>query len=750
MLKEKGINPELRLELLRQLALAVQRKDVSGGLRLVEAARQMMTDRNDSAAGQFRRLEAHLWYFSGDYQKSLGLSRMAASLLAPFGETADLAYAYYVAGLSLVSLGNYREAETAFLDAESLFRRCDDPAGRVDAVNQLARVCSIRGESRNALKYLLDAVKLAGQLSDRRRLAYIWGNIGRIHTFLGNFKKAKESLAMNIDLSGELGDDVEKAKALLSLGYVEMLSEEYEAADRHFDEAYPLLVINDQKRLMVVYQTYRGELQTRRADFNVARRLLNQAIDGARVLGQESSLMVAPLRHLAALELACGRLTAASQLAHQALALAERIDERIEKGAVLRLLAEITIADTGDEKKAAMLLARAVETFEEVDARFERAETQVLSASLMTDTPRRRLATLFRAAELYQRLEITSKYEKMQSLINQSESLAATTMAGLPARLAISDPTAIITGNRQMMKVMQGITQAAQSDLPILLIGDTGTGKDLLARYYHDQSGRKGQFVAVNCAAFPDSLLESELFGYRKGAFTGAGCDKEGLLHHAQGGTFFLDEIGEMPLTSQAKLLTVIETCRTRRLGDTSEETLDIRFVAATNCDLADMVARGSFRRDLYFRLTGIIFTIPALSERPEDIPLLLAHFLRREGALGEQEAIDPALIMEFSSRAWPGNVRQLESEVKKLVLFTAIAKEDSLSDLAGVLVQDERDSGTTSLFDQVEQFEKALILQALRMAEWNKSKAARALAIHESTLRAKMKRYDLESTTPS
>ncbi|NMC43693.1 MAG: sigma 54-interacting transcriptional regulator, partial [candidate division Zixibacteria bacterium] len=279
---------------------------------------------------------------------------------------------------------------------------------------------------------------------------------------------------------------------------------------------------------------------------------------------------------------------------------------------------------------------------------------------------------------------------------------------------------------------------------------ETGTGKDLLARYYHDQSGRKGEFVAVNCAAFPDTLLESELFGYRKGAFTGAGADKEGLLHRAQGGTFFLDEIGEMPLTSQAKLLTVIESCRTRRLGDTSEETLDIRFVAATNCDLADMVARGSFRRDLYFRLTGIIFTIPALAERPEDIPLLLAHFLRREGALGEREIIDPDLIMEFSSRAWPGNVRQLESEVKKLVLFKTLANEDSLTDLAGVLVQDERDSGTTSLFDQVEQFEKTLILQALRMADWNKSKAARALGIHESTLRAKMKRYDLDTAFPS
>lgn len=742
--------PDLRLELLRQVTLAVQRKDVTGGLRLVESARTMMADRNDAVAGRFRRLEAQLWYLSGDYRKSLGLSRMAASLLAPFGETVDLAQVYYVAGLSLANLSNCQEAETAFRDAESLFRRCDDSAGRIDAANQLARVYFMRAEYRNALKYLLDAVKLADQSGERRKLAYIWGNIGRIRTFLGDFEKAKESLTTNIELSDELGDDVEKAKALLSLGYVEMLADEYDAAGEHFDAAYPLLLAADQKRLLVMYQTYRGELQTRRGDLNTARHLLNQAIDGARLLAPDSSLMVAPLRHLAALELACGRLTAAAQLAHQALALAERIDERIEEAAIRRLLAQIIVADKGDEKKAGVLLAKALEIFEEADARFERAETLVLSSTLISNTPRRRLAKLFRAADLYQKLEIVSKYEKTQALINQSESLAGSPATPPSASSADRAAATIITGNRRMKRVMQGIAQAAQSDLPVLLIGETGTGKDLLARYYHDQSGRTGEFVAVNCAAFPDTLLESELFGYRKGAFTGAGSDKEGLLHRARGGTFFLDEIGEMPLTSQAKLLTVIETCRTRRLGDTSEELLDIRFVAATNCDLAEMVARGSFRRDLYYRLTGIIFTIPALAERPEDIPLLLAYFLRREGALGEQEIIDPDLIMEFSSRAWPGNVRQLESEVKKLVLFKTLAKEDSLTDLAGVLVQDDRDSGTTSLFDQVEQFEKALILQALRMAGWNKSKAARALGIHESTLRAKMKRYDLDTAFPS
>jgi transcriptional regulator with PAS, ATPase and Fis domain len=294
------------------------------------------------------------------------------------------------------------------------------------------------------------------------------------------------------------------------------------------------------------------------------------------------------------------------------------------------------------------------------------------------------------------------------------------------------------------------LVQAARSEIPVLLVGETGTGKDLLARHYHLHTGRPGEFVAVNCAAFPDTLIESELFGYRKGAFTGASSDKEGLLQRANGGTFFLDEVGELSLASQAKLLTVIETCRTRRLGDTTEHTLDVRFIAATNCDLEAMVEEGTFRRDLYYRLSGIMFRIPPLTERPEDIPLLIHHFLKKEGVLGDTDQVDATLIAEFSSRSWPGNVRQLESEIRKLTLFSTMAREDSLGDLAGVLVQNDDDSQTVSLFNQVEQFERALIVKALRQANWNKSQAARSLSIHESTLRAKMKRYDISEAAVS
>jgi transcriptional regulator with PAS, ATPase and Fis domain len=585
---------------------------------------------------------------------------------------------------------------------------------------------------------------MADNLGDKRQLAFLWGNIGRVYTLLGNFRKAAEALSVNIDVSSELGDDEEKAKALLSLGYLEMQSEQYEKAETHFEQAYPLLVKAKMNRDLVIYTTYCGELKTRCGDYTQARRLLNEAIEAARKMSPESSLMVTPLRHLAELELAEGHLANASRLANKALVLADKIGEAVEKGAAIRILAQVAAAsaDAAPEKqaKAADLFSQALNIFEETDARIERADTFVIMATCGLELPRRRLANLFRAHDIYKQMGVDLKYAKTQDLINKSES-PKSDRNKLPSEESLPR---IITANQVMKKVIRQVEQAAHSELPVLLIGETGTGKDLLAQHFHAHTGRQGKFVPVNCAAFPDTLLEAELFGYRKGAFTGAAADKEGLLHRANGGTFFLDEVSELSLGSQAKLLTVIETCRTRRLGDTAEDKLDVRFIAATNSDLAAMVEAGTFRRDLFYRLSGITFRIPPLSQRPEDIPLLVHHFLKKEGVLDDNEPVDPSLISEFSSRSWPGNIRQLESEVRKLALFSTMAREDSLGDLAGVLIQNDNDSQTVSLSNQVEQFERALIMKALRHSKGNKSRAARSLDIHESTLRAKMKRFNI------
>jgi transcriptional regulator with GAF, ATPase, and Fis domain/tetratricopeptide (TPR) repeat protein len=324
----------------------------------------------------------------------------------------------------------------------------------------------------------------------------------------------------------------------------------------------------------------------------------------------------------------------------------------------------------------------------------------------------------------------------------------------------------IITRNREMLAMMAQVAQVKDAPITIALEGETGVGKDLLAKAIHTSSVRKQKrFVSVNCAALPESLLESELFGHMKGAYTGADRDKPGLLEEADGGTFFLDEIGEMPLAIQAKLLRVLEEKEVIRLGDTKPRKVDIRIIIASNRDLKAEMEQGQFRQDLFYRLCTLSFRVPALRERREDIPLLIDYFLGKYSPPHENEGlvrIDPVAFQWLVEYDWPGNVRELENEIKKLVLLSGARRTispDLLSrkffrpDSTGT--SGERPMGEDrgfSLYDFLALYEKKYIQQALVEHHWVKKHAARSLSIPESTLRLKMKQYGLrqEPETPS
>ncbi|HXF05137.1 MAG TPA: sigma-54 dependent transcriptional regulator [Blastocatellia bacterium] len=211
-------------------------------------------------------------------------------------------------------------------------------------------------------------------------------------------------------------------------------------------------------------------------------------------------------------------------------------------------------------------------------------------------------------------------------------------------------------------KIFRDAEIAARSSEAVLILGETGVGKEVLARYIHEHSRRRDRpFFPINCAAIPAHLLESELFGYERGAFTGATQSRKGLLEQAEGGTVFLDEITEIPLEAQAKLLRTIETCELIPLGGTKYRTIDVRFIAATNSDIKPKVERGEFRRDLYYRLSIYVYTIPPLRERLQDIPPLVRHFLAEAGGSAR---LSPAVLELFLCYPWPGNVRELKNVI--------------------------------------------------------------------------------------
>jgi len=313
----------------------------------------------------------------------------------------------------------------------------------------------------------------------------------------------------------------------------------------------------------------------------------------------------------------------------------------------------------------------------------------------------------------------------------------------------------IITGSEKMIEMLSRVRLVMDSNVTILLEGETGTGKDLLAKAIHYNSNRREQrFVSVNCAALPESLLESELFGYKRGAFTGADRDKNGLFEEADGGTFYLDEIGDMPLPLQSKLLRFLEEKEIVRLGETRPRKLDVRVISATNRNLKVDTDHGLFRQDLYYRLSALSFTIVPLRERREDIPLLTDHFLRKDVSDGEEPPrLAPETLCRLVEYDWPGNIRELENEIKKLVLLNQQSGEmgpellsRKFNNGAGLEKDDvPPEGGKFMLYDHLAAIEKKHLLRALAESRWVKKHAAQRLGIPESTLRLKMQQYKLE-----
>jgi len=292
------------------------------------------------------------------------------------------------------------------------------------------------------------------------------------------------------------------------------------------------------------------------------------------------------------------------------------------------------------------------------------------------------------------------------------------------------------------------IEQIADSSATVLIQGESGTGKELVARTIHERSARRnGPFVAVNCAALPETLLESELFGYERGAFTGAAGRKEGRFELASGGTLFLDEVADLSLVTQPKILRVLQEGEFERLGGTRTLQVDVRIVAATNQDLAEMVKEKRFREDLYYRLNVITIRVPPLRERHEDIRVLAQHFLRVYAAKNGRtlEAFAGEAIERLESYAWPGNVRELENLVERSVVLARkdrIDAEDLPEEVAGVK-HPPRDAILELVGTPLEEIEQRLLDETLRITGGNKTQAAKLLGIDVRTVARKLERRE-------
>jgi transcriptional regulator with PAS, ATPase and Fis domain len=350
-----------------------------------------------------------------------------------------------------------------------------------------------------------------------------------------------------------------------------------------------------------------------------------------------------------------------------------------------------------------------------------------------------------------------------QRALDAASLAVAKAMSTLPERAEEGKTSfaGIVGASTPMRDLAKLLERIKGSNATVLITGENGTGKELVARAIHDQSSRAGRrFVATNCSAFNDNLLESELFGHKRGSFTGAVVDKPGLFEVADGGTFFLDEVGDMSPALQVKLLRVLQESVFMPVGGTEPKKVDVRIIAATNRDLAAMQKKGEFREDLYYRLHVVAVRVPALRDRKLDIPLLADHFMARLAKRdGKQKVLSQRALERLLAHDWPGNVRELENEIERLWVLSgddSVIDEEHLTPLirqggrqisspSREAVSDELSLPATTLPEAVETLERKMILAGLRRAKGNKTRAAEDLGISRRNLIRKVQAYGLD-----
>jgi DNA-binding NtrC family response regulator len=340
--------------------------------------------------------------------------------------------------------------------------------------------------------------------------------------------------------------------------------------------------------------------------------------------------------------------------------------------------------------------------------------------------------------------------EQIRSIAARADALRSQQRQPVTVDIPEPNDSAIIGRSPKMLDVYKAIGRVAASNVSVLITGASGTGKELVARAIHQHSKRRDQpFTPVNCGSFTETLLESELFGHERGAFTGAANAHRGLVEASDGGTLFLDEITETTLSFQVKLLRVIQEQQVRRVGSNKYTHVDVRMLAASNRDMTLLLKQDQFREDLYYRLAVVRIELPALEERREDIPLLVRHFLRRFNEKnGLTVSIDPAAVQRLQQLRWPGNVRELENTVNRLAIF-APTGEITLADVdAETRRAPETDEGAVPVAaapDRLLELERQHILQILKQTGGNRSEAARRLGIERKTLYRKALRLGID-----
>lgn len=795
-------------------------------IKRVEDQKEM--DELSTLWGDFCYLSAVALHGLGNYREAKAKAEKADDFFKNTSENKRVAEIQYISGLISLDLGDLKNAENHIRDAITTYRRIGDQAEIVRCYNKIARIFFIKSEFEKAIEYLTEGKELSEKIGDFRMSSAASSNLGRIFTLTGKWEKAEENLLVSLRFNEAKNDELNLCRSQLSLGFVSCLKREFQKAHEYLTKAFELAHKNGYLRESAIYHEYAGQLAFDQGDNKFAQMHYAKAIQIGEMAAPEGDINNQTYRLLAELQVAKGEYDQALVSCQKSLEVSKSLGEKIEEGAVYRTLGQIYSAK-GDKELACEYFNKSISYLQQIGAKYELAKTYLEAGRSNQFDYYKRLGFLSNAEiefrglgsfyylgqvnlSIANLLVEDNQYDKAQLFLTDAEKLfkeakeqkglcqvcdlrhtieealfQASMLAKSNGRVTFDN---IITQNIEMMEIIEKLKQIKDYDISILLEGDTGTGKDLIAKAVHYSSKRKDKrFIPISCAALPETLLENELFGHKRGAYTGADKDEPGLFEEAEGGTLYLDEIADVPMSTQVKLLRAIEEKEIVRLGETKPRKIDVRIISSTNCDLKRAVKEGAFRQDLFYRINTINIKIPPLKERKEDIPLLIKHFLKQYGAKeGSGKNFSPQggfsgnltkMVKRFLEYSWPGNVRELENELKRMVVLAqayppncepSTSKADPLEGLLSERLYQfseelqARDEGKaeqlsssfemsqgmradTSLFEKVEEFEKEKIIQALNKTNWIKLRAAKLLGIPEATLRNKMKKYGIKTS---
>ena len=729
----------------------IEKGDAPAALKYLARARaRVASDHQPELSARLSLQSARALIDLSQYEEALSSCERAHAVFKERGLLAPLAHSYNCFGRIHFRLGNLEKAKEYYEAAHHLFRwDLNDHEGVIRAHNNLGVLYRHLSDWRQSTWHLLRSMEMASRLGNFAYIAVSCANLGIVYLKSGQWDEAREHFDRALSSYVQIGRDSGVARMRIGLATIATFRHEFTTAAAHLEAASQITARLGASREQILGLFSHGELNQEMGQVDEALELYDRALQMACEIAPEGDMVHELQRHRAEALSARGDLPQALKAAEDARDRAIKLQDSLEEGSARRVLAAIHTLE-GRLPEANAEAREAIRILEGIHERFELARAYLDQARRMPtggDPERMRDAQnlAFKAMYLFEQLGADDSLRSAEALLRELNAPAWLTAprttrrvesAGSSQAQDIARAHGIVTQNTRTLEVVRKASELLSTPARVLIQGETGSGKNLLAYMFRQFEIERGRpFVEVNCTSLPGDLVESELFGYVRGAFTGAAITKRGIFEEADGGSIFLNEIGELSERTQVKLLQVLDDGTYRRLGEVRARRLNVRIISATNKDLDAAVKAGWFRADLFYRLGQVALSLPPLRERREDISLLIRNFLDELAAREGRHVVLAEDALEYLiSLPWLGNIRELKHKIESIFLCAGRQELVDRATLMKLLYPGGAPAGEAlaarGLRSKVDLLKREEILAALSRNAGNRSRAALELGI--------------------